>query len=234
MLDTHAPRALTRKTLAGGLVSAGLVALLAAPAGATVNIPEGGAVPPDSSFVINFQVRDGCDGAAVDGLEVTIPENVENPLPESVPGWETEVTTMDEDGDERTVVRWTGGSIEPGEFMEFGLRARFPDEPDATLAFPAVQTCGEEQVEFSADEAPTVTLATRIGPRDLIDLQGAVEQLRTDLDDLDTRLSGVDPENLRSRVRELEDTVEELAEQLEAAVELVQEPVNTTDEGDGS
>jgi Domain of unkown function (DUF1775) len=42
-------------------------------------------------------------------------------------------------------VTWSGGVIQPGEFMEFGFSARMPEET-TTLEFPAIQTydSGEE------------------------------------------------------------------------------------------
>lgn len=229
MLDILSPGTRARTALMRGMVSAGLLGLLATPVQANVNIPEGGAVPPDSVFVIHFQVLEGCDGAPTDALEVTVPEGVRNPLPQAVPGWETEIdTTVAGDDDERTVVRWSGGLVGPDEFVEFGLRARFPDEPDATLTFPVVQTCGTVQNEWTGDDAPTVTLSPRVGPRGTIELDEAVTQLSSDVEELDTRLAGVDPVNLRSRVSDLEDAVgdlEESVEQLAQAVEELQEPV---------
>jgi uncharacterized protein YcnI len=234
MLDILAPGTRARTALMRGMLSAGLLGLLAAPVQASVNIPEGGAVPPDSVFVIHFQVFEGCDGAPTDALEVTIPDGVRNPLPQGVPGWETEIdTTVEGEDAERTVVRWTGGLVEPDEYIEFGLRARFPDEPDATLAFPVVQTCGTVQTELTGDEAPTVTLSPRVGPRGIIELDETVAQLSSDVEELDGRLAGVDPVNLRSRVSDLEDAVgqlEETVEQLTQAVEELQDPV----EADGS
>lgn len=234
------PGSMLRKAVTRGIVAAGLAGLLALPVQASVNIPEGGAVPPGSIFVIHFQVREGCDDAATDGLEVTLPENVENPVPESVAGWQAEVETLpgdevDDEDDARTVVRWTGGPLQADSFIEFGLRARFPDEPDARLTFPAVQTCGVLEREWTGDEAPTLVLAPRLGPRDVIDLgqtvdqlSGDVEDLGTRLDEVDTRLSGVDPANLRARVREVEEAVEELSR----AVEELQRPADVGAEAD--
>lgn len=236
MLDFLTPGARARTALKRGAVSAGLFGLLATPVQASVNIPEGGAVPPDGVFVIHFQVFEGCDGAPTNAVEVTIPDAVRNPLPQGVPGWETEIETTAEGEDaERTVVRWSGGLVEPDEFVEFGLRARFPDEPDTTLAFPTVQTCGTVQNEWTGDQAPTVTLSPRVGPRGVIELDETVAQLNADVEALRTRLAGVDPVNLRSRVSDLEDGVggiqdgvgelQGLVDQLAQAVEALQEPI---------
>ncbi len=201
-------------------VLAGLAGLVAAPA-AAVNIPEGGAVTPDSVLVINFQVQEGCDGAPTDALEVTIPDSVQSPLPESVPGWDVTVesTASEGDGGEQTVVRWSGGSLPDGTFQEFGLRARFPDDPGATIAFPVVQRCGDTALAWTDDggdmAAPTVTLSERFGPRDIAELDDSVAQLQTQLDELTTQLGSVDATNLRSRVSDVEDGLKEVMDRLD-------------------
>ena len=61
-------------------------------------------------------------------------------------------------------VTWEGGRIRPGEFDEFGVSARLPDEPGQELVFPAVQTYSNGEVvrwigpEESETPAPRVTL----------------------------------------------------------------------------
>ena len=60
MLTTPAPR---RVILAGALAS--LMAASALPASA-VNIPEGGAVTPDSTFLFHLRVTETCDGLPMD------------------------------------------------------------------------------------------------------------------------------------------------------------------------
>ncbi len=208
------------KPLTRAAVIAGLAGLIATPA-AAVNIPEGGAVTPDSVFVINFQVQEGCDGAPTDALEVTIPDSVQGPLPESVSGWDVTVENMAAGGDdgEQTVVRWSGGPLPDGTFKEFGLRARFPDDPGATIAFPVVQRCGETELAWTDESgdmaAPMVTLSERFGPRDIADLDEPVAQLQTQLDELTTQLGSVDAANLRSRVSDAEGSLKEIMGRLD-------------------
>ena len=72
-----------------------------------------------------------------------------------VPGWErtVEMRQLDEPaeifGEEVTevvgTVTWSGGEVEPGEFMEFGFSARMPEET-TTLEFPALQTYDSGEV----------------------------------------------------------------------------------------
>lgn len=217
-MDTTGPKRLIR-----GAVAAGALALVAAPV-AAVNIPEGGAVTPDSVFVIHFQVQEGCDGAPTDALEVTIPAQISNPLPEAAPGWDVAVGTLDDessDGDAEplTVVRWTGGSLQDGAFAEFGLRARFPDEPGASIAFPVVQRCGLVERTWSGSDgdspAPTVTLTERFGPRDLVELSDSVAALSSQIEEMDAELGTVDVPNLRSRVSDTENAIDDVMSQLD-------------------
>ncbi len=212
------------KGMARAAVLAGLAGLVAAPA-AAVNIPEGGAVTPDSVFVINFQVQEGCDGAPTDALEVTIPDSVESPLPESVSGWDVTVESMatGDDGGEQTVVRWSGGPLPDGTFKEFGLRAGFPDDPGAVIAFPVVQRCGDAELAWIDDSgqmaAPTVTLSERFGPRDIADLDASVAQLQEESKALTEQIGSVDVANLRSRVSDTEDALKEVTDRLDGIEE---------------
>lgn len=197
-------------------LSALALAATGLPTQANVNIPEGGAVTPGSVFLINFQAQEGCEGLAMDTLEVTIPEAVDNPVPEDIPGWTVEVETDDDDA--VSLVRWSGGPLDSGTFLEFGMRLGFPDEPGATIEFPVVQRCGTEELTST----PTVNLAPRFGPRDLIALSDGQDSLRTEIDELRSRLGNVDPENLRSRVGDTEsaiDTIEVRLDEFEARLD---------------
>lgn len=181
---------ITRGSLATGLATGMLLAAAAPVAADSVNIPEGGAVTPGSVFVINFQVQEGCDGLATDTVEVVIPEEVDNPIPEDVPGWaESAEIVIDDEGNERIgLVRWFGGPLEDGLYYEFGLRAGFPDDPGATIEFPVIQRCGLAEVTSS----PTVALEPRFGPRDILELAGQIDELQGQLDELAERGTGLE------------------------------------------
>lgn len=195
-----------RRTIAG-MMSAGLLVGLSAPV-AAVNIPEGGAVTPGSTFVINFQVQEGCEGMPVDTLEVTIPESIGNAIPEAVPGWLIETETADDGSN--SLVRWTGGSMPDGSFLEFGMRAGFPDEPGASIEFPVVKRCGLTSVDY----APTVVLQPRLGVRDLLELQQTVDALGAEVEEIGDRLGNVNVVNLRDRLAEVESSIEQLSDRL--------------------
>jgi periplasmic copper chaperone A len=217
------PRTLRASAIAA---AAGLLAL---PASATVNIPEGGAVARDSVSVIHLRVLDGCGSEATDRIEIEIPEGVRNVVPASVPGWTVEVeTTGDEDAgtdpaeapatvgeDEQvTLVRWSGGSLPAGQFMDFGLRAYFPDEAGTTFAFPVVQGCGLTEVRWdgerdSENPAPLVAVGNHVGQRELGELEDTVEALDDDVTALAEQLDGMSPTELRDRLGEVETRVDE-------------------------
>jgi uncharacterized protein YcnI len=251
MTATDTPR---RTIFAGALAS--LMVAAAVPA-AAVNIPEGGAVTPDSTFLFHLRVTETCDGLPMDELEVTIPEGVTNPMPESMAGWDTTIEIpgeMEEDaaeegedvaeegddaeaaseasadgGSELTVIRWDGGLLEDGRLLDFGIRARFPDEQDAVLEFPVVQRCGDVEVE----SAPTVTLTLRYGQGEIarIDaevtqLRAEVDTLRADVDRLQDQVGQVNVTNLRNRVEDLEDETVALDERVTA----VEEELDATEE----
>jgi len=228
MADTKRPRLITAAALGAVMLMA-----FAAPAQG-VRIPEGGVVPSGSTFVIHFQVNEGCVGSPTDSLEVTIPEAVGNPIPEAVPGWVVETETVATDGQEDadaeprvSLVRWSGGPLEDGQLLEFGLRLRFPDDPGAILEFPVVQRCGPEleQAWTGADDeefpVPTVVLAERLSERDLIALNESLDALVAEVEALRTQVGDVDAANLRSRVTESESATEEIVKRLDRLAERI-------------
>jgi uncharacterized protein YcnI len=109
-------------------------------------------VQPNEAVVGSFarfdvRVPNERDNADTTRIEMELP-----PLPfvsfQPKPGWKRtiEMRTLDEPlevfGDNITEVvgsvTWSGGSIGPGEFEEFGFSARVPEEEN-TLEFPTIQ-----------------------------------------------------------------------------------------------
>ncbi len=201
------------------VLSAGLVVALGGVAQA-VTIPDGGTVEADHVGLIHFRITEGCDGAATDGLEVTIPDGLKQVIPEAVPGWTVETETVERDGSpEVSVVRWTGGPLPDGQLLEFGLRATFPEDPGLVLEFPAVQRCGTTALDWTGISedmpVPAVRTADRVGATDLIALADAVAKMSTTIEDIQTQLGDVDAPNVRSRVSELETTAEDITTKLD-------------------
>ena len=250
----------TKRLLYGTALSVAAAGLLAAPVAANVNIPEGRAVEADSVSIIHLAVLHGCDGEATDRIEMHIPQSVRNVIPEAAPGWTIEVETVSGESaeasaspaavesadaalptgaaldDQIATVRWTGGSLPAGQYAEFGLRARFPAEEGAILAFPVVQTCGLTEIDWDGDKdsehpAPMVTIGDQINQKDLGELQDTVSALNADVSDLQDQLKGVNPSNVRDRVKDLEEQVAAIQDQLEAMQEADAEASATPSDG---
>lgn len=221
----------SRGAIAGAI---GALALVAMPASATINIPEGGAVQQGSVSVITFRVLDGCAGEPTDTIEVTIPPLVTNVTPEAVPGWVLEVeyeggetSTGGRPREDSTVtsVRWSGGVLAAGTFADFAMRAQFPDE-EVAISFPVVQRCGDVAVTWDGDRgseqaAPSVAVGPDVGARETVRLAEAVESLQTDVTGLQEELSGIDPTNLRSRVRDVEGRLSEVVDRTDQLADLI-------------
>lgn len=213
----HIPRTLSTAAVAGGAA----LLLAAAPAQAVINIPDGATVERDSVSVITFRVLDGCDGAATDAIEVTIPDSIRNVQPQAVPGWTLEVETVDEgsDAERITSVRWSGGPLPDGQFADFGMRARFPDVEGA-IDFPTTQFCGLTEVRWDGEggnsdyPAPRAGVGPSLGARDQVDLAQNVEALRGDVTSLQEELSGADPTSVSNRVAGIEDRIPELVDRM--------------------
>lgn len=160
------------------LLCCSLAALIAAPiAEAHVTVDPGTAAA--GSFA-RFDIRVPTE-RGVDTTEVTVqlPDGLFFVSFQPKPGW-TRTVEMEQlaqpveiFGDEITErvasVTWSGGRIAPGEFDEFGMSARMPEEAGAELVFPALQTyAGGEVVRWigppDADEpAPRVEVTTAEG-----------------------------------------------------------------------
>jgi uncharacterized protein YcnI len=153
------------------LVAAALILVPAAAGHVTIN-PD--AVRADSFARFDIRVPNERDNASTTKLVVKLPKGLVEVGFQPKPGWKRSVT-MEKLAEPVTVegetiteqvgtVTWQGGKIAPGEFDEFGISAKVPDEPGAKLAFPAVQTYSNGEVvrwigAADADEpAPQVTL----------------------------------------------------------------------------
>jgi periplasmic copper chaperone A len=141
-----------KKASLGALIAL-VMAMSAVPALAHVTVqPNEAVVGSFSRFVV--RVPNERPDASTVSVEVKLP-----PLAyvsfEPKDGWEreTEDVTLDEPisafGQEITEtvgsVVWSGGSIAPGEFQEFGFSAKMPDE-ESTLEFRAIQTYDSGEV----------------------------------------------------------------------------------------
>lgn len=123
----------------------------------------------------DIRVPNERDNAGTVELTVQFPENIISARFQPMPGWERtiEMATLDEpiveEGEEPITERlasvtWSGGTIAPGEFEEFGLSFQVPETPGEALVFPAIQTYSNGEVvrwigpEDADAPAPIVTV----------------------------------------------------------------------------
>jgi periplasmic copper chaperone A len=143
---------MTRIVLLCSLITALVVTPVAA-AHVTVNPSEW-----EAGGFARFAVRVPNERPNADTTEVTVqfPESVISASFQPVPGWErtVEMATLDEPvevfGEQVTEriasVTWSGGTISPGEFQEFGVSFQVPDAPGEELVFPSLQTYSNGEV----------------------------------------------------------------------------------------
>jgi uncharacterized protein YcnI len=149
------------RRLAGAVVGAALLSALAVPVSAHVSIIDGSAVHGGGHGTqITFRVPHGCDGAASDTVEVQVPDGVTGVKPKWLAGWTIETEPRAAAGasvapdpsaepvePEVGVVRWTGGPLPDGQYLDFQMLAVFPETP-GEVYFPVVQRCGDDEVAW--------------------------------------------------------------------------------------
>jgi uncharacterized protein YcnI len=159
-----------------GYISAAVavaVLTLAPAASAHVTIqPE--EVPAGGFTRMDVRVPTERDDASTTKVDVQFPPGFLSVSTEPVPGWDAKITMrkldkpVEQFGEQVTEevgrITFTGGSIGPGEFQDFGLSVGVPDKPGSTLTFKAIQTySGGEVVRWigppdSEQPAPQVKL----------------------------------------------------------------------------
>jgi uncharacterized protein YcnI len=114
------------------------------------------------------------DNANTTSVTVQFPENVVSASFMPAPGWKRTIRMarlaepIEEEGEEPITERiasvtWSGGTIRPGEFMEFGVSFQVPETPGEELLFPAVQRySGGEVVRWIAPDPEADTPAPRV------------------------------------------------------------------------
>ena len=216
MAILHRPR-----QIMGAVIIGSLLVLAAAPVNA-VKIPERGYVPAGITSVVHVRVDSGCGSEPTDRLEVSIPEGLSQVVPEAIPGWVVEIETTPSktadsaDSERVSLIRWSGGSLPDGQYMDFGFRALFPDEPDTVLTFPVVQGCGSlERVQSGVDgegQAPLVNVGKALVPQDLVALADSVDELIAQVGSIQEQVGQVRSPVLRDRVDDVESAGVDLTE----------------------
>lgn len=134
-------------------VAAALLLAPAASAHVTVN-PDEAAAGSFARFAV--RVPNERPNAATVEVRMRLPEGLFFVSFQPKPGWRRTIRMEElaqpaevfgEEITERVAeVTWTGGRIEPGEFDEFGLSARVPEEEGAELVFPSTQRYSNGEV----------------------------------------------------------------------------------------
>ncbi len=115
---------------------------------------------------VGFVPTHGCGTAPTVGIDIQLPDDVVDPLPQDLDGWTTSV-------DDR-VVTWDGGPLPDGDELTFSVDVLLPDAPGTTLFFPTIQRCpdGEalawiQQPGDGTDQsypAPAIAVVDATGP----------------------------------------------------------------------
>ncbi len=108
------------------------------------------AVPAGASATVTLEPTHGCDGSPTTGVAIQAP--VGGATAGDVAGWTATATA---DGDDKTVLEWTGGSLPADATGAFPVTFTAPDTPGELLTFPSIQYCenGEELSWISGDPA---------------------------------------------------------------------------------
>jgi uncharacterized protein YcnI len=142
---------------------AAVAAALALPATASAHVTLQPDSAPAGGFTrLDVRVPNERDDSGTVKVDVQFPEGFEFASYEPRAGWRT---TVRRSGDRVTRITWSGGVIEPGQFVDFGLSLRMPEgEAGDKLTFKALQTYDDGEVvrwigpEDAEEPAPVVTL----------------------------------------------------------------------------
>jgi periplasmic copper chaperone A len=157
------------------ILGAALVAVLALAPTAVAHVTLQPEEAPAGGFTrLDVRVPNERDSGDTTKVDVQFPPGFLSVSTEPVPGWNIKITKrkldkpVEQFGEQVTEevgrVTFTGGSIRPGEFQDFGLSVGVPDKPGSTLSFPALQTYSNGEVvrwigpPDSEEPAPQVKL----------------------------------------------------------------------------
>jgi uncharacterized protein YcnI len=98
--------------------------------------------------VVRFRIGHGCsETQGTTALRIEIPPGIVSARPQPKPGWRLAVEHGDGATGPISAVVWTG-RLPADQFDEFAVLLRLPAAPGA-LYFPAVQTCGAGQAQWT-------------------------------------------------------------------------------------
>lgn len=127
-------------------IAAGLVAAGAASAHVSL---QPAAVQAGTYQVLRFGLGHGCGDKPTTALRIEVPAGVTVARPQPKAGWKLQI-----EGSGRTVaaIAWRG-ELSPDQFDEFLVLAKLPDAA-GPLAFPTIQSCGDEETRWTESAVP--------------------------------------------------------------------------------
>jgi periplasmic copper chaperone A len=157
------------------ILGAALVAVLALAPTAVAHVTLQPEEAPAGGFTrLEVRVPNERDNGDTTKVDVQFPPGFLSVSYEPVPGWDIKITKrkldkpVEQFGEQVTEevgrITFTGGTIRPGQFQDFGLSLGVPDKPGSTLAFKAIQTYSNGEVvrwigpPDSEEPAPQVKL----------------------------------------------------------------------------
>jgi uncharacterized protein YcnI len=157
------------------ILGAALVAVLALAPTAFAHVTLQPEEAPAGGFTrLDVRVPNERDNADTTKVDVQFPPGFLSVSTEPVQGWDAKVTMRQLDkpveqfGEQVTEevgrITFTGGTIGPGQFQDFGLSLAVPDKPGTAVAFKAIQTYSNGEVvrwigpPDSEEPAPQVKL----------------------------------------------------------------------------
>lgn len=175
-------------------IAAGVLALLAAPAGAHIT-PDKDEVPAGSYNTVTLSVGHGCEESPTKQLVIEVPEGLNSVTPEIHPGWKIAIAkealttpVTDAHGEEITErmksVTFTadaGGELPNGFRDTFTLGFKTPETDGEYMFFKTVQKCTEGETgwieEYTGDgeEPEHPSPVVKIGPAEAEDGDGSTE-----------------------------------------------------------
>jgi periplasmic copper chaperone A len=157
------------------ILGAALVAVLALAPTAFAHVTLQPEEAPAGGFArLDVRVPNERDNADTTKVDVQFPPGFLSVSYEPVPGWDIKITKrkldkpVEQFGEQVTEevgrITFTGATIGPGQFQDFGLSLAVPDKPGTAVAFKAIQTYSNGEVvrwigpPDSEEPAPQVKL----------------------------------------------------------------------------
>lgn len=138
----------------GWLLVAVVAVLVAIPGAAWAHVTVAADNPAPGSFTVyTVRVPNESDTAATVRIELQLPESLASARYQPKPGWDLSI--------QNGVFVADGGPIAPGEFEEFYLQGRNPEE-ETTLTFPAIQIYDDGEEVAWTGEAGSDTPASQV------------------------------------------------------------------------